>query len=269
MVVNQPQQSPRHSVDGENHPVMEGLPEIILNTLVDELLVLCETIVDFKSLKDNSFNFSEILEFQGWKGFFERLIGPVYPVLVKKFWIHVVYTKDTITSFFMNMKIVVTLKSFADSISYNGCGKRVYNVKTGARREAMVASIIFKEGINLDEGKGPNAKDLTDKLRVWFKIILGCIHHRPSTNLSYYININQKYMLLFLERRFKLALPTILFKFLRDSIRENQIGSTSKKGGFISNGSLIFDLLVENGLVDDLMVSGLIEELVKDAGNFF
>lgn len=29
----------------------------------------------------------------------------------------------------------------------------------------------------LDEGKGPSAKDLSNRLRVWFKIILGCIHH--------------------------------------------------------------------------------------------
>lgn len=74
-------------------------------------MLLCESIVDFKHLKDNGFDFSEILEFQGWKGFFERLTSPEYPVLVKQFWIHVVATKDTISSLFMNKKIVVTLKS--------------------------------------------------------------------------------------------------------------------------------------------------------------
>lgn len=55
--------------------------------------------------------------------------------------------------------------------------KRVYNIKTDAKKEAMVASVIFKEETKLDEGKGPSAKELTDRLRVWFKIILGCIHH--------------------------------------------------------------------------------------------
>lgn len=104
----QQQQSPNRFMDEENNPVMEGIPELTLNIHVDELMVLCEIIVDFKNLKDNGFEFSETLEFQGWKGFFERLIGLVYPVLANQFWIHVVSTKDTITSLFMNRKIVVT-----------------------------------------------------------------------------------------------------------------------------------------------------------------
>ena len=33
----------------------------------------------------NGFDFYETLEFQGWKGFFERLIGLVYLVFVKQF----------------------------------------------------------------------------------------------------------------------------------------------------------------------------------------
>lgn len=57
------QQSPNCSIADENHPVMEGIPELTLNIHVDELMVLCETIVDFKNLKDNGFDFSETLEF--------------------------------------------------------------------------------------------------------------------------------------------------------------------------------------------------------------
>lgn len=57
-----------------------------------------------------------------------------------------------------------------------------------------------------------------------------------------------------------------MFKFLKDFIRETRTRSTSKKGRFILNGGLIFDILIENNLVDDLLVSGLTEELVKDAG---
>lgn len=76
-------------------------------------------------------------------------------------------------------------------------------------------------------------------------------------------------MLFFLEKGYKVALPTILFKFLMDSIRETRTGSTSKKGRFIPNGRLISDILVENSLLDDLLVSGLIDELVKYAGKIF
>lgn len=164
----------------------------------------------------------------------------------------------------MNKKIVFIEKSITDLISHNGCGKRVYNVKTDVMGEFMVASIIFKEGIKIDEGKGPSSKDLFDRLRVWLNIILGCIHHRPSTSSYNYINTIDNDMLLFLEKGFKLAFPTILFKFLKDSIRETRTGNTSKKGRFILNGRFIYDLLVENGLVDNLLASGLTEELVKD-----
>lgn len=62
---------------------MEGIPELTLNTHVDELMVLCETIVDFENLKEIGFDFFETLAFQGWNSFFERLKGLVYPVLVK------------------------------------------------------------------------------------------------------------------------------------------------------------------------------------------
>lgn len=144
-------------------------------------------------------------------------------------------TKDIISFFVMNRKIVVIEKPIIDIIYHNSCGKRVYNIKTDARREALVASIIFKEGTKLDEGKGPSAKDLIDRLRFWFKNIMGSIHHRPDINSSDYINIIQKYMLFLLEKGYKVALPAILFKFLRDSIREVRTGSTSKKGKLIPN----------------------------------
>lgn len=66
----------------------------------------------------------------------------------------------------------------------------------------------------------------------------------------------------------KLGLPSLLFKFIRDSIRESRTGGSSKKARskFILNGRLISYILVESGVVDDLLVSGLTEELVKDVG---
>lgn len=68
-----------------------------------------------------------------------------------------------------------------------------------------------------------------------------------------------------------MALPFILFKFFRDSIRESRTGGSSKKikSKFIPNGRLISDILVENDMVDDLFVSVLTDELVKDAGKIF
>lgn len=72
----------------------------------------------------------------------------------------------------MNKKIVISEKSIVDFISHDGCGKKLYNIKTDIHRDAREASTIFKEEIKFDYGKNPSAKDLNDTLRVWFKIIL-------------------------------------------------------------------------------------------------
>lgn len=78
-------------------------------------------------------------------------------------------------------------------------------------------------------------------------------------------------MLFLLEKGVKLGLPSVLFKFMGDSIRESRTGGSFKKSKskFIPSGRLIYDIIVESGLVDDLLVSGLTEELVKDAGKVF
>lgn len=190
---------------------------------------------------------------------------------MKQFWVHATVENETIISYVMNRKIVITDKSIVDLISQDGKGKRIHNAKINARREAIISLVIFKEEMNFEDDKGPSAKDLNRNLRVWFKIILGCIHHRPSTNSSDYIITCQKFMLFCLEKGVKLGLPSILFKFMRDSIRESRTDGSYKKtkSKFISNGRLIFDILVESGLVDDLLVNGLTEELVKDAGKVF
>ena len=75
----------------------------------------------------------------------------------------------------------------------------------------------------------------------------------PSTNSSSYINTRNKFMLFLLEKGAKLGLPSLLFKFMRDSIRESRTGGSSKKSRrkFIPNDRLISDILVESGLVDD------------------
>lgn len=42
---------------------MEGIPEINLNTQVEDFMVVTETIVDFKNLKDNCFDLTGTQEF--------------------------------------------------------------------------------------------------------------------------------------------------------------------------------------------------------------
>lgn len=64
----------------------------------------------------------------------------------------------------MNKKIIITKKYIADLISNNGKRKMVYNVKANVRREERIEFVIFKDGTNLDDGKGPSAKDLTNNI---------------------------------------------------------------------------------------------------------
>ena len=54
-------------------------------TSVDNLEVLCELIVDFESLQENGFNLYEDVTAQGWNRYFDRLLGPNFPILVKEF----------------------------------------------------------------------------------------------------------------------------------------------------------------------------------------
>ena len=56
-----------------------------LLTLVDNLEVLCELIVNFESLQENGFNLYEDVSAQGWNRYFDRLLGPTFPILVKEF----------------------------------------------------------------------------------------------------------------------------------------------------------------------------------------
>lgn len=146
----------------------------------------------------------------------------------------------------MNMNIVITEKSIANLIGHDGKRKRVHSATITIYRDVDIHPSIFKEGINFTDEKGPIAKDLTSNLRVWFNITLGCINHRPSTKNYDYINTHQKTMLFFREKGVKLGLPSLLFKFIRDSIRESRIGGSSKKARskFIPNGRLISDILV-------------------------
>ncbi|KAI5444935.1 hypothetical protein KIW84_013276 [Lathyrus oleraceus] len=73
-MADQQQQSSKAT---ESNNMLEGIPELTLHTPFNELTVLCETIVDFKNLKENNFDFTDTLNVQGWNAFFERITDPV------------------------------------------------------------------------------------------------------------------------------------------------------------------------------------------------
>lgn len=126
-----------------------------------------------------------------------------------------------------------------------------------------IAEVIFWDGNN-----SSNTKNLHKHLRIWFKILLCCIHHRPSTNSSNYIKTNQKYMLYYLSYGIKMNLPYILFKYLGELVRETRDGSPNPKK-WIPLGRLISDIIFESKLVHTLIEVSLTKEVEADMGKTF
>ncbi|PNX60617.1 hypothetical protein L195_g060271, partial [Trifolium pratense] len=51
-----------------------------------QLTLLSENMVDFESLKENGYDVKPYFSAQGWNKYFDMLNGPIYPELLKKFW---------------------------------------------------------------------------------------------------------------------------------------------------------------------------------------
>lgn len=121
---------------------------------------------------------------------------------------------------------------------------------------------IFKQKA---EGNLSKNKELHQNLRVWMKIILGSIHHRPTSNSSDYINTDQNCILYCLHKGLKLNLSSLLFKYLRDSVRDTR--NNMKPITYIPLGRLISDVLIESGLVDHLIRHNLMKDVTIDTGS--
>lgn len=128
-------------------------------------------------------------------------------------------------------------------------GRRIYNINPREKYMSQeIVPTIFKQNT---EGNSSKNKELHQNLRVLLKIILGTIHHRPASNSSDYINTDQKSILYFLHKGLKLNLPALLFKYLRDSVRDTR--NNMKPKTYIPLGRLISDVLIESGLIDHLI----------------
>src|SRR3954467_6617816 len=73
-----------------------------------ELEVLCESAVDINNLKANGFQWDARILEQGWSKYLDRLVGPIYPELVKDFWVHATVTPTAIISFVLGHEVVIT-----------------------------------------------------------------------------------------------------------------------------------------------------------------
>lgn len=117
-----------------------------------------------------------------------------------------------------------------------------------------IVPTIFKQS---SYGKSSKNKELHPNLWVWLKIILGTIHHPLASNSYDNINTVQKCVLYCLHKGMKLNLLVLLFKYLRDSVRDTR--NHMKPRNYIPLGRLISDVLIESGLVDHLISYNLME----------
>ncbi|KAL5076900.1 hypothetical protein RYX36_015884 [Vicia faba] len=178
-------------------------------------------------MKENGYNLMADVKFQGWKKYFDRQIGPVFPKLVKQFLIHSTASNHQVTSYVMGKKIATT--------------------------EDPIGKLIGHEGSEIFAFGQPSNKinDLKDYLRIWYRIILGCTNHRKPTSSPDYINFDQHYMLYFIATKTKFNLPHILFNHLKISVQDTMDEERTKRD-WIPLGRLISDILTENKLIEHL-----------------
>ncbi|CAI8614511.1 unnamed protein product [Vicia faba] len=234
---------PQKKASSEQYQV----PFRTLLTPVKNLKVLSELIIDFGSLKENGFDLTEEVRAQKWERYFDRLVGPTFPMLVKEFWIHAKASTHLVTSFVMGKKIVITEDHIARLIGYSGGGVRCVDMAERCDDVGVIAARIFTHGV-----PSSKIKDLKDHYRVWAKIILGCFNHRKPTSSPDYINVDQQFLIYFIDQKVKINLAHFLFNHLRTSVKETREEERTKRD-WIPFGRLISDILTENRLIEHLI----------------
>ncbi|KAL5076615.1 hypothetical protein RYX36_015599 [Vicia faba] len=223
------------------------VPLRTLLTPVKNLEVLSELIIDFESLKENGFDLTEEIRAQKWERYFDRLVGPTFPALVKEFWIHAKISKHLVISSVMGKKIVISEDLIARLIGQSGGGVRCVDMAERCPDIGVVANRIFTLGM-----PSSKIKDLKDHCRVWAKIVLGCFNHRKPTSSPDYINVDQQFLIYFIDQRVKINLAHFLFNHLKTSVKETREEERTKRD-WIPFGRLISDILTENRLIEHLI----------------
>ena len=132
-----------NSAPGSSSTEQYEEPIRTLLTPVDNLEVLCELIIDFESLKENGFDLYEDIMAQGWNIYFDSLLGPTFPILIKEFWIHSTSSNHQVTSYVMGKKIMIIENLIGKLIGYNGGGVRCIDMDDKCSDLKSIARVIF------------------------------------------------------------------------------------------------------------------------------
>src|SRR3954470_18941799 len=218
----------------------------------NELEVLCESAVDFNNLRANGFHPDARILVQGWSNYLDRLVGPIYPDLVKDFWVHATVTPTAIISFVLEHEVVITEKLIRKLYNLNdeeGC--------TG-HQPGRVSWFQVENQISLAFGADSHKTGtLRPFYQVWAEIILGSLHHRKKMfSPSAYISPDHNYTLFCIGKKIELNISHILFENLKTSIFESREDERAKYPHIprktIPFGRMISDILIESKVVDSI-----------------
>src|SRR3954465_1899923 len=214
-----------------------------------ELEVLCESAVDINNLKANGFQCDARIFEQGWSKYLDRLVGPIYPELVKDFWVHATITPTAIISFVLGHEVIITENLIRKLYGLNdeeGWAELQPHTVDWALVEKQISTVV---GID---------SHLTGNLRpfykVWAEIILGSLHHRKRMLCSSYISPAHKYTLSCIGKKIEINISHILFENLKTSIFDSREDERAKYPHIprttIPFGRMISDILIESKVVD-------------------
>src|SRR3954464_8179757 len=218
----------------------------------DELEVLCESAVDFNNLRANGFLCDARILEQGWSKYLDRLVGPIYPELVKDFWVHATVTPTAIISFVLGHEVVITKKLI----------RKLYNLNDeegwSGLQPGTVSWYQVESHISLAFGADSHRMgNLRPFYQVWAEIILGSLHHRKKMfSSSSYISPDHKYTLFCIGKKIELNIAHILFENLKTSIFESREDERAKyrhiPRNIIPFARMISDILTESNLLDSI-----------------
>ncbi|CAJ2628114.1 unnamed protein product [Trifolium pratense] len=239
-----------------------------------QLTLLPEKMVDFESLKENGYDVKPYFSAQGWNKYFDMLNGPIYPDLLKKFWMKArVFTKveakqEELAAIERDpslkgktRKEMGLLEFTGTQIRSNICGINLtfspihFNALLGLDNSGLVLDDFEKDTRFRDEllhrmcidmklkGK---VKGLTDECRVLFKIILSSISPRVGGTDT--ISWPHRHLIYFLLTERKVNLGKYFFERICEAI----FSSKSQRKTTIVYPRLLSDLLFQGHIVQNL-----------------
>src|SRR3954469_17003585 len=225
-----------------------------------ELEVICELMVDFDSLEEHDFCLKEDIIFRGWTSLFAEFCGPVYPDLVKEFWVHAVVAPKSILSFVHGKFVVVTeniLRMMFDLKNPKGA----FEIDQRADWKDVLSTLYT------DVNETKNVKDMKYIYKIWTKILLGCFYHRKGTHASDFVNNEQKYILYCIATKKKVDAIYIIFNHMWKAVKDSRNAFREKGCTNIPFGRIITNLLVHFKIVENLESEGIIKDLAVTSGS--